>query len=137
MSGFAVRRGQVEKWVVSVAVTGVTRALAFGLVVASAVAMRTADRLFAEWEETGGGVNLAAFVALEPSVGMVLLNASQTGFLLHPRSERCSQGQEMFVDSAGALETNRAESPLWTGSSRLTPAPAEFALFDSVKAWEG
>lgn len=75
----------------SVVVTGVTQALAFGLGVSSAVARGTADRLFAGWEETGGAVNSAAFAALEPSVGMVLLNAGQTGFLLHLQSERCPQ----------------------------------------------
>lgn len=96
----------------SVVVTGITRALAFGLMVAPAVAMGTADRSFAVWEETGEGVNLAAFGALEPSVGMVLLNAGQTGFHLLQHSEGCCQGQEGSAHSGGALETNRAESPV-------------------------
>lgn len=65
-----------------VVVTGITRALAFGMAVAFAVTVETADRSFAGWEETGGGANLTAFGALESSVGMVQLNANQTSFLL-------------------------------------------------------
>lgn len=81
-SDCASKRGQVERWVVSVIATGITWVPAFELALASAEVTRTAERSFVG-EETGGGVGLAAFGALEQSVGMFLLDARQTGFPLY------------------------------------------------------
>lgn len=118
----------------SVIVTGTEWEFASGAVVFAA-GVGTADRSSAAGGETDGGVNFAAFVALEPSVFVVVEvvpeSAESTGFLQlcngRGPAQSSWQGWRMPGGSAVPLETNLEEAPLMTDSSLPTPALAESA----------
>lgn len=73
----------------------------------SAAEEGTADRPAAAWGETGGGVNFAASVALEPGASVVgLLMSSSLAGSLH----RCN-GKVLPRGSEAPSKTNPTEAP--------------------------
>lgn len=125
---FVVVSGAAGWWAVSVTVT--VWEFASGPVVFAGGEV-TADRSSAAGEETVGGVNFAAFVALEPCAFVeVLRRARWSGFhhLCNERKPPLPRPQGLGVPGGSVvlLETNRVERPR-TGSSLPTPAPAESA----------
>lgn len=119
----------------SVIVTGTEWEFASGAVVFAA-GVGTADRSSAAGGETDGGVNFAAFVALEPCAFVVVVvvvpeSAVSTGFpqlcIGKGPAQSSWQGWRVPGGSAVPLETNLEEAPLMTDSSLPTPALAESA----------
>lgn len=110
--------GAPGQWVVFVVVTETVWEIASGAVV-SAGEVGTADRSSAGGEETDGGVNFAASVALEPCafVAEVLESAGWTGSLhlcnVKGLPQASWQGLGMSGGSVEPQETNLVEPPVW------------------------
>lgn len=112
--GFGVVTGAAGGWVVSVVVTDTVREFASGAA-GSAGGAGTADNSSAGGGETDGGVNLAASVALEPCVFVVVVpeSAGWTGSLHLCNGKGLPQaswqGPRMPGGLLAPLETNLVE----------------------------